>query len=30
MMKMVEYEILLADKIDKINMKEISKKDHSI
>ena len=30
MMKMVEYEILLADKIDKKKMKEISKKDHSM
>ena len=30
MIKMVEYEILLADKIDKIKMKEISKKDHSM
>ena len=28
MMKMVENEILLADKIDKKKMKEISKKDH--
>jgi|TARA_B110000444_G_C18794173_1_gene574002 uncharacterized cupredoxin-like copper-binding protein len=30
MMKMVENEILLADKIDKKKMKEISKKDHSM
>ena len=30
MIKMVEYEILLADKIDKKKMKEISKKDHSM
>ena len=30
MMKMVEYEIILPDKIDKIKMKEISKKDHSM
>ena len=30
MIKMVEYEILLTDKIDKIKMKEISKKDHSM
>ena len=30
MIKMVEYEILLVDKIDKIKMKEISKKDHSM
>ena len=30
MMKMVENQILLADKIDKKKMKEISKKDHSM
>ena len=30
MMKMVENEILLADKIDKKKMKELSKKDHSM
>ncbi len=30
MMKMVENEILLADKIDKKKMMEISKKDHSM
>ena len=30
MMKMVENEILLADRIDKKKMKEISKKDHSM
>ncbi len=30
MMKMVEYEILLPDKIDKKKMKDISKKDHSM
>ncbi len=30
MMKMVEYEILLADKIDKKKMKEMAKKDHSL
>ena len=30
MMKMVENEILLPDKIDKKKMKELSKKDHSM
>ncbi len=30
MMKMVENKILLADKIDKKKMKEMSKKDHSM
>ena len=30
MMKMVENEILLVDKIDKKRMKELSKKDHSM
>ena len=30
MMKMVENEILLADRIDKKKMKELSKKDHSM
>ena len=30
MMKMVENEILLADRIDKKKMKEMSKKDHSM
>ena len=30
MMKMVENEILLIDKIDKKKMKELSKKDHSM
>ena len=30
MMKMVENEILLVDKIDKKKMKELSKKDHSM
>ena len=30
MMKMVENEILLADKIDKKKMKEMAKKDHSM
>ena len=30
MMKMVENQILLADKIDKKKMKEMSKKDHSM
>ena len=30
MMKMVENQILLADKIDKKKMKEVAKKDHSI
>ena len=30
MMKMVENEILLADKIDKKRMKELSKEDHSM
>ena len=30
MMKMVENQILLADKIDKKKMKEIAKKDHSM
>ena len=30
MMKMVEHEILLADRIDKEKMKEMSKKDHSM
>ena len=30
MMKMVEYEILLADRIDKEKMKEMEKKDHSM
>ena len=30
MMKMVENEILLVDKIDKEKMKELSKKDHSM
>ncbi|MDC0054731.1 cupredoxin domain-containing protein [Candidatus Pelagibacter sp.] len=30
MMKMVEYEILLADIIDKEKMKEMSKNDHSM
>ena len=30
MMKMVENEILLVDKIDKKKMKEMSKKDHSM
>jgi uncharacterized cupredoxin-like copper-binding protein len=30
MMKMVEHQILLADKIDKKKMKEMAKKDHSM
>ena len=30
MMKMVENQILLADKIDKKKMKEVAKKDHSM
>ena len=30
MMKMVEHEILLADRIDKEKMKEMAKKDHSM
>ena len=30
MMKMMEYGILLGDKIDKQKMKELSKKDHSL
>jgi len=30
MMKMVEHEILLPDRIDKEKMKEMSKKDHSM
>ena len=30
MMKMVEHEILLADRIDKEKMKQMAKKDHSI
>ena len=30
MMKLVEHEILLADKIDKKKMKEMAKKDHSM
>ena len=30
MMKMMEYGILLGDKIDKQKMKELSKKDHSM
>ena len=30
MMKMVEYQILLADKIDKKKMNEMAKKDHSM
>ena len=30
MMKMVENEILLADKIDRVKMKKIAKKDHSM
>ena len=30
MMKMVEYEILLPNKIDKKKMKEMSKKDHAM
>ena len=30
MMKMVEYGILVGDKIDKEKMKEVSKKDHSM
>ena len=30
MMKMVEHQILLADKIDKKKMKEMTKKDHSM
>ena len=30
MMKLVENEILLADKIDRKKMKEMSKKDHSM
>ena len=30
MMKMVENQILLVDKIDKKKMKELSKKDHSM
>ena len=30
MMKMVEYGILVGDKIDKKKMKEVSKKDHSM
>ena len=30
MMKMVENEILLVDRIDKKKMKELSKKDHSM
>ena len=30
MMKMVEHEILLADRIDKKKMKEMAKKDHSM
>ena len=30
MMKMVENEILLVDRIDKKKMKEMSKKDHSM
>ena len=30
MMKMVEHEILLADRIDKDKMKEMAKKDHSM
>ena len=30
MMKMVENQILLSDKIDKKKMKEIAKKDHSM
>ncbi len=30
MQKMVEHEILLADRIDKVKMKEMSKKDHAM
>ena len=30
MMKMVEHEILLADRIDKEKMKQMAKKDHSM
>ena len=30
MMKMVEHEILLADRVDKEKMKEMAKKDHSM
>ena len=30
MMKMVEHQILLADKVDKKKMKEMAKKDHSM
>ena len=30
MAKLVEHEILLADKIDHVKMKEMSKKDHSL
>ena len=30
MMKLIENEILLADKIDKKKMKEMAKKDHSM
>ena len=30
MAKMVDYQILLGDKIDKVKMKEVAKKDHSM
>ena len=30
MMKMIEHEILLGDRIDKVKMKKVAKKDHSM